>query len=231
MAATIGLRTDGKFNRTMGECTNVQGEDYSDGLQKWIEDYEWKNSLNKPDGLPLPLEFAPHTVRLTKGNELFDATNYIGMDLLYSERFRQAVEDIEPGVHQFLPVKVIGVDGDPYPGQWWSFRICQLIDAVNPVLGGLRRQDPGYAPPDEYTWVIKTGWRKGDPVEPDDSDVYCRFALEPRKKLAVYKDRIVGRAAWWDSRHRRIFFSDELMARIEQDGLEGFEAAEYWHEL
>ncbi|WP_211098022.1 imm11 family protein [Ahrensia sp. R2A130] len=234
MAATVELQHSGKFYRTKGECLNVKGERYKDGLSAWHKAYDLSNmAVASYEGVPVPVDIAPDTVRLTQGGKLYDSNIFVGVPL-FSERFRQAVEDIEPGVHQFLPVKVIGVDGESYSEPWWSFNICQLVDSISPELGGVYKQEWEYLREEKYekfTWNIKSGWLPGRVPEPDDSDPYNPYTMNPSKKLAVYKDRIAGRAAWIDSRLPRTFYSDALMARIEAEGMEGFYVVHHWKEI
>jgi hypothetical protein len=53
--------------------------------------------------------------------------------MLISERFRDLVEQFEPGVHQFLPVAMYfkRTDTEPFDTFYW-FICCQLIDSLDP---------------------------------------------------------------------------------------------------
>jgi hypothetical protein len=47
-----------------------------------------------------------------------------------SDRFRDLIEEIEPGVHQFEPVRFVDRDGSEL-GTRWFWQICNRIDSVH----------------------------------------------------------------------------------------------------
>lgn len=57
-----------------------------------------------------------------------------------SDRFRQLIEEIEPGVHQFEPVRYINRDGQLYEERWF-WQVCNRLDSVDRErsTGELRR--------------------------------------------------------------------------------------------
>ncbi|MCP4073960.1 MAG: hypothetical protein GY742_19870 [Hyphomicrobiales bacterium] len=151
-------------------------------------------------------------MRITQGDKLYDFTGLAGVQAV-SKRLKDAIEDIEPGVHQFVPVEVFHKDGTPYGEPFWFFTICSCLDVINPALGGMKKHFLTAYPdkkPDAYHWGIARG----------------------RKNLAVQKDKVAGRSAWRDRRYiTGYFFSDALVARMDAEGMEGWVADDVWQEV
>jgi len=57
-----------------------------------------------------------------------------GPSYAVSIRLRDIVEALEPGIHQFFPIQVLGRDGNPVPLEYVYMLIEQEIDAVIPEL-------------------------------------------------------------------------------------------------
>ncbi|MEP5758989.1 MAG: DUF1629 domain-containing protein [Litoreibacter sp.] len=52
--------------------------------------------------------------------------------LAVSEAFKEIVEDIEPGIHQFWPLKISMPRNKVYPGNYFGLRIGPFLDTFNP---------------------------------------------------------------------------------------------------
>jgi hypothetical protein len=162
---------------------------------------------------PFGPEHFPHRVQLTQGKRVFDYNNYIVGGPAVSRRFKDAVEAIEPGVHQFFQVELLHKDGRPYGEPLYYWNITQAIDAIRPDLGGVHEMgDPNH--PGTHGWVISSGVSDRD-----------------RTKLAVDAATIAGRAAWLDVRYRAAFISDALIAALNAAGMEGWELTTEWAEI
>ena len=163
---------------------------------------------------PFGPEHYPHRVQLTQGKRIFDYNNYIPGGPAVSQRFKEAVEAIEPGVHQFFPVELLHKDGRPYGEPLYYWNITQAIDAIRPDLGGVHEMgDPNH--PGTHGWVINSGVSRHD-----------------RTKLAVDAATIAGRAAWRDVRMvSRTFVSDALIGALNAEGMEGWELTTEWAEI
>lgn len=160
-------------------------------------------------GLRRPIEQFPEQIRFTKGKKVFDFNGYTEGGITVSKRLKDAIEDMEPGVHQFVPVELFYKDGSPYPEPLWYFNACTEIDTISPDLGGVRQDTVGG--PQGYVWTIRS---LGD------------------DKLAVRKDAVAGRAAWADRHYyNATFFSDALVERMKAEKMEGWTALNYWHEV
>lgn len=60
----------------------------------------------------------------------------VGSELAISERLRDIIEAIDPGVHQYLPVTLMKTRTEPFEGHYWLLNICRLLDSVVMGLGG-----------------------------------------------------------------------------------------------
>ena len=90
--------------------------------------------LNFLTGRPLTAEtrqFFPRVVRLSKKKKLTDVTLAAGIAVV-SQRFREIVEELEPGVHGFAEVEVLRKDGEPEPGTWFICRVTEHAVTVLP---------------------------------------------------------------------------------------------------
>lgn len=87
----------------------------------------WKG---RTGGVPVDGTHYPKRVRCTnsRGRPLpdFDDT----LELNVSERARQAIETIEPGVHQFFPVEYVDTKSTFLESRYWLV-VCNRIDGMN----------------------------------------------------------------------------------------------------
>lgn len=51
-------------------------------------------------------------------------------NLTVPDRFKEIVEQLKPGVHQFLPVEFVDVEGNHLAHRWF-FIVCNRIDSVD----------------------------------------------------------------------------------------------------
>lgn len=65
--------------------------------------------------------------RKTPFPDLFGTTNRV---LLASDRFRDVVEDLEPGRHQFFPVRILHSKSDDVFAERYIFNICTRLDCI-----------------------------------------------------------------------------------------------------
>ena len=217
MAICVDYSLASKYTRHGGVEIDEKGNalEPKSKLTQWERDFEKKHG-REPQGERVPEELLPKRVKLIKGKKLYDYNGYMpsGGGVTVSRRLKDAIEDIEPGVHQFVPVEVFHKDGSAYGEPFWIFRICTCIDAINPVLGGVEKTFYTAYPeeePDDYIWEIISGGKD---------------------YLAVHKELITGRAAWTDRRYApRKFFSDALVDRMISEGMEGWDTTAVWQEL
>jgi hypothetical protein len=115
---------------------------------------------------------------------------------------KNKIEQIEPGVHQFFPVDVFLPDGSKDEPRWWM-KVCNRVDAV-----ALEQCEDVYEyrpKPEQYpNWM------------------YYRSNWDKRTKIAVHKDRVAGKAMWYDWRIQKNFFSEELGQYFIDNGIRGY---------
>lgn len=106
-----------------------------------------------------------------------------------SDRFRQLVEEFEPGMHWFAPLIMERSTGELFDGQYWLFHIQQDVDCM------LTNNDPGLFRDDgdyvDYDGIVK-------------KSIYCRLT-EAGHKVALSKPQIAGRHLWTGSLLGRTF--------------------------
>jgi hypothetical protein len=114
---------------------------------------------NSTEGKPIPSEFQPQsTLRADYVPEERNAPDnpaisfVIGGTPCLSSEVRDMIETLEPGVHQFLPVEIYGVDGNIREPRRYLLNICQLVDAIvdgkySVLRDGSRLYRAGYRSP------------------------------------------------------------------------------------
>jgi hypothetical protein len=179
---------------------------------RWTKESHFQKSMDK--GERVPEEFFPKAARFSKGKMLCDYQDVAGF-LAVSTRFKDLVESFEPGVHQFVPVEVLHKDGSPY-ATYWYFIICTLIDAINPVTGGVKQvwlvpESRRAELPDAYMWDLNWG---------------------SEKPPAVFADEVARRAAWRDKRFSvPPFHSDAFVDGLRAQAMIGFQLVRHWQEI
>ncbi len=77
-------------------------------------------------------ESVPKVIRWKSKRKLLDYEGaYVGYSV--SDRFRALIEEIEPGVHQFEPIRFVAKDGSLLEDRWF-WQICNRINSVHPEL-------------------------------------------------------------------------------------------------
>ena len=130
----------------------------------------------------------------TSGSGKVPDVKRIGDAGVISERLKNIIEDIEPGIHQFFPVTLKKKSGEAYPGHYYIFHPTQYAPCVLLSKSGIRSKV-----------IVERGIRKGLPHYNVHADEYVisRSAYGDRKifgSLFVMNDGL--------------FVSDEVMARI-----------------
>jgi len=148
---------------------------------------------------------------LIKGKTIFDYGEQGEVGPVVSAKFKAAHDKIQPGGNQFIPIQILNKDGSPYEGEFFVFQIDTVLDAINPSLGGFNTDNKG----ENVTYYYKSG---SDNVQ---------------NRLAVYKDRLVGKAAWCDLRFgaNYRFFSDAFSEELAAVKAEGFDKNYHFHEI
>ena len=155
-------------------------------------------------GILFPEPPAPLKIRITKlpNDRLPDFL----ASLYVSDKIKAKVEEIEPGVHQFLPLEVEMPDGSITDKRYWIWCNMNVLDTL--VLDKSEFMRPYYFNknkwPDyyEYEWF---GNHVNNPV------------------WAISKTVISGKAKWVDYKLGQVFFSDEFANWLDGEGIKGWE--------
>jgi hypothetical protein len=192
--------------------TEVHFDDSRDALDNFfkttkafpgaIQKASWKS------GNVIPPESVPKRLRITKGKQIFDWLTVRGGGTLVSSAFKDAVEEIEPGRHQFFPVSVVDKADVARPESYFIFNIVGRIDSIIEEKSNLEPLGRGQI----NAWTYEQA--KGP----------WRCALD----AAI----IGGRACWIEHRYGgRWFVSDRLAALLQQGQLCGFALSEHSDEI
>jgi hypothetical protein len=136
-------------------------------------------------------ESVPKVIRWMSKRPLLDFEDALKHTV--SERFRALIEEIEPGVHQFEPIRFIAKDRSPL-AEHWFWQICNRIDSVHEELSN---------------WTFNG--RKWRPPEKPEI---------PQMVLDLSK---IGAAQFWHDKHVSAgsLVSDAAKTRIEAAGITG----------
>jgi hypothetical protein len=191
--------------------TEVHFEDSREVLYNFFEStYAFPGTVQNASwtsGNVIPPEVMPKRLRITKGKQIYDWLTVRGGGTLVSSAFKDAVEEIEPGRHQFFAVTVVDKAGVARPESYFILNIVGRIDSIIEEKSNLEASGRGQI----YAWGY---YRRVGP---------WRCALD----AAI----IDGRACWIEHRYGgRWFVSDRLAALLQQRRLCGFNLDEHCEE-
>lgn len=131
-----------------------------------------------------------------------------GGGVLVSERFKEAIESIEPSKHQFFPVEIDSDSDATLPGRFYIFNVVGQIEAIIEEKSNLNATGREYV----------KGWIYEKKVGP--------------WKCAVDSSIVSNRACWIDRRYGHCWFvSDRLADLIRRQNLTGCDLDEYCEEI
>jgi len=140
-------------------------------------------------------ESLPKAIRWLSKRETLDYENAWVASV--TDRLRALIEEIEPGIHQFEPLRFLTRDGAKLEKRWF-WQICNRLDTVSR----------------EHTkiWLLK-GSQWGMPS--------VRPCEEP---ILVFETDKIGEAKFWHDKFLSAskFMSDDTKVRIEKSGFTGF---------
>lgn len=175
-------------------------------------DFEGRhNTKGMIAGVPVPFEVVPRRYVVTDKKMPVHGFFACRTGIAVDDRVVSAVEALEPAVHRFHPVEIsMKATGKPLPRPQFLLNCCTSVDAVDPANSRIEitRVLPEETHPDLWYYTIPGG----SPSQPAGP-----------MRVAVHRDRIAGRAMWWDNRFNRLFFSDALVAALQAAGVEGIE--------
>ncbi len=148
-------------------------------------------------------EQVPSTARVKTDRASLPGFFGISTALTVAGKFRDIVEGLEPGIHQFFPVAVLRRTGEAFPGQFHLVNVLQKADAI-------------------IVEKSEAMWRRREVRLPDGRVVESKIlSIGPSPELTLDRTVIAGRHLWRGDQHARdhIFFSDALMERVQRAGL------------
>lgn len=161
------------------------------------------DSLGFGAGIRFPDPPGPLKVNVTKlpGGVLPD---FLGpFDV--SDRVRAKIEEIEPGVHQFLPLEVNMPDGSTSEHKYWIFCVMNRLDTI--ILEKSKFIQPYYY--NQEKWPN-----------------YMEYEVVSGTKpiIALDKSKIAGKAAWAEYKFFKYLFSDTFASWLDAENIKGWEA-------
>ncbi len=159
-------------------------------------------------GTPIPPEVVPMKAQIVEEGELYDWRTVKGGPTLVSARFKDCVEEFDPGRHGFFPLTVEDRKGNVMPGPYFLFNVVGRIDSIIETKSNLKAVGRGQI--DGWGYTRRVGpW-------------HC----------ALDRTVIGNRACWTELRYQnRRFFSDQLANLLKKRRLSGFSLNEYCAEL
>jgi hypothetical protein len=124
-----------------------------------------------------------------------------------SQRFRDLVEAIEPGIHQFFPLNLLNKSGEAIDPPYFLFNVTQSYECINPEKSAL-------------------DWREWDGRGADGKPMRLkRLAIKSEDGLVLRKELVAGRHMLRSKGegvlNGCLFFSDELASAIKKARLLG----------
>ena len=121
---------------------------------------------------------------------------------MVSQSFKDIVESVEPGVHDFIQFDLIDNMKNKI-ADYYFFNCKNIIDSINPNVGGLTRRNIDF--------------------KEDFADYYYYFgALSANENNQVlFKEKLDGKACFYELHWKEeyIFITDEVCQKIQQAGL------------
>jgi len=160
-------------------------------------DEEWISSVLN-SGTPMDPEMVPRRHAVDVKAEALPDIFSLGFGYGVTDRVREKVEELEPGVHQFFDIELTTKGGRRPKKRHWLLHICNRLDAIDPEKTTLPLAPGGL----EYSVAAYT---VGEPID-----------------MVLRKEAIEGKCMWIDRKFMEHFLSDELFDFVEKNGLTKF---------
>jgi hypothetical protein len=152
-----------------------------------------------------PLEM-PEALKLEKRRkslpDTFRADNAI---VICSERINAVLEELDPGVHQFFPIRILQPDGKPVEGRHYILNVHHSLDTIV----------------DELT--ESTNFPSTVPGNPKRHEKMLTYNSEQESGVAFRKSRLTSVNLWREIAYPGLYMmSDRLYERLRRDGLSFF---------
>lgn len=143
----------------------------------------------------------------------FDNTPHLNV----SERTKQIIESLEPGVHQFFPVEYQDKRGNPTGIRYW-FNACNRLDSVD-------RQHSNMVLHRGWEWTSPKNVLRSGSTLPNHIDVSkpakIVFNLQAIGDHHIWVDKHITSSIWISSKAADLFRSEGLTGlRLSESGME-----------
>lgn len=159
-------------------------------------------------GADIPAEVVPKRARIIKGKRIYDWLDLRGGATMVSARFKDAVEELDSGRHQFFPLAVEDREGAMRPEQYFVFNIVGRLNSI--IEDRSNFSVVGHRENAAWTYQRKIGpW-----------------------ECALDASVIGGRACWVEHHYDGVWFiSDTLAELLKARQLSGFRLDEHSTEI
>ena len=119
----------------------------------------------------------PDTVRLLKKSKrLPDGFKVYAAMLVVTGEVKAVIEELDPGRHQFVPIRVTERDGTPIEKDWHVLVITHRQDSLVPEQSELKYDGRSWGP--TYYWLRGPEMVAFDPARLDDSHLWWEDMLK-----------------------------------------------------
>jgi hypothetical protein len=177
----------------------------ADAVPKGHPYYVWgSENFSLDEGFRYPVIDPPIRLRLKTVRKKLPAIMAVSIGHCIGQEMIAAIESIEPGVHQYLPLDVLQKDGTPLPEPRYLLNVCTRLDTVDPERSDLH--------------VCEVTGK------------YLGFRSS-KTKPSFQKDKVRGHALWWDYRVSCLLMSDALADIIKANGFRGWDLQYHYPEV
>lgn len=168
-------------------------------------DYPFFGTSSLPrlsEGWRFPMPGTPYREQLTENvDDIVDITASEFLTYAISDKVVDAIESIEPGIHQYIPYEFLRPDGSVHPARRWLLNVCTRAEVVD-----VEQSNAG--------WLASPGSRW--------------FAERPgENRIVVRAEEASRRALWCEWRYNgvggKLIVSDRLYDALKSNGLRGWQ--------
>jgi len=163
-------------------------------------------------GMPIADDHVPTIWQWSSSKALLDFDNPHAFPCV-NAKIKSIIEELEPDVHQFFPVQVVGKKKEPLDERWlWN--VCNRIDSVDR---------------EHTTWIQPRGkrWFHPDRVRPEDLPEDYDRSVPPK---IVFSTERIGSAHFWrdpNLKRRDLYCSQSAGDALLSEAFTGLELAKW----
>ncbi|CTQ51842.1 hypothetical protein LP7551_00358 [Roseibium album] len=169
---------------------------------EWVgENYYFQDApYQVPPGNPITVEGFPRALKIVSAHKTLPDFFLLSGKYAVSDRMKDVLEKLEPGVHQYIPVILQKKSGEPFEGEFFVLHPCSAVDAIVPEQSDVSFHT---TPAGRITMRFK----------------------KVRPKLTVQKEKIKDRHFWTgdESFNRNFFSSNAFFDEAQKAKLKGFD--------